>query len=171
MITTKLNTPIKTKRLCLSPLRLCDRDTLIAMFREDIVKATYMLPDLEDEEIANKLFSRLLALSLENEHFLLGIYYEETLIGIINDVGMEEGSVELGYALSPAYHNRGLMSEALSATISHLKTCGFSKVRCGAFDTNVSSFRVMEKCGMQKIDYTEMVEYRGKTHLCLFYEI
>ena len=166
-----MNTMIKTERLTLAPLCENDRDALVAIFRDDIVKATYMLPDLDDDGEADKMFSRLLSISRANEHFLLGIYCNHTLIGIINDVGTEDKTIELGYAIAPEYHNRGFMTEALRACISHLKALGFSTIRCGAFDGNLASFRVMEKCGMQKIDYTETIEYREKTHICTFYEI
>ena len=166
-----MNTMIKTERLTLAPLCENDRDALVAIFRDDIVKATYMLPDLDDDGKADKMFSRLLSISRADEHFLLGIYYNHTLIGIINDVGTEDKTIELGYAISSAYHNRGFMTEALLACIPHLKALGFSTIRCGAFDGNLASFRVMEKCGMKKIDYTETIDYREKNHTCIFYEI
>ena len=36
---------------------------------------------------------------------------------------------------------------------------------------NDASLRVMEKCGMERMSYTDTVEYRGQTHNCIYYHI
>ena len=46
---------------------------------------------------------------------------------------------------------------------------GFREVVCGAFEENTASLRVMEKAGMEKLDITESIEYRGKVHNCVYY--
>ena len=48
---------------------------------------------------------------------------------------------------------------------------GFDCVRTGYFEENTASGRVMQKCGMHKIDLEEEIEYRGISHHCLYYEI
>ena len=48
---------------------------------------------------------------------------------------------------------------------------GFKKVIAGYFSSNISSLRVMEKCGMKKISYENEIEYRGKKHKCLYCSI
>ena len=162
---------VKTERLTLQPLFDSDYDALIALFRDEVVKQTYMLPDLSDEASADALFCRMKELSEKNDRLVRGIYLEQKLIGVINDVGINDCSIELGYALHPNHHNRAYMTEALSTVIHALKTCGFSTVRAGAFSENAASIRVMEKCGMQRIADTEEIEYRGNTHLCIYYEV
>ncbi len=47
----------------------------------------------------------------------------------------------------------------------------FTVVKTGAFTENIASIRVMEKCGMRRFDETEEIEYRGKNHTCVYYEI
>lgn len=47
---------------------------------------------------------------------------------------------------------------------------GFRKVKAGYFEENEASRRVMEKCGMKQLSYTDEIEYRGITHKCLYYE-
>ena len=42
-------------------------------------------------------------------------------------------------------------------------------VYAGAFAENPASLRVMQKAGMTLMDKTEDLEYRGKTHHCIFY--
>ena len=41
----------------------------------------------------------------------------------------------------------------------------------GAFAENLSSIRVMEKCGMQKLAKRADIEYRGKLHRCVYYAV
>ena len=47
---------------------------------------------------------------------------------------------------------------------------GFRKVKAGYFEENVASRRVMEKCGMKQLSYTDEIEYRGIVHKCFYYE-
>lgn len=161
---------LSTERLLLSSLRECDRESLIALLRDERVKQTYMVPDLDDAS-ADKLFSRMRELSEENARFVRGIFLKGELIGIVNDVGIEDGCIELGYAISSCHHGNGYMSEVLSSLIPYLKSLGFQQIRTGAFSENQASIRVMEKCGMKRIPFSEEIEYRSKRHLCVYYEI
>lgn len=146
-----------------------DQETMVRLFTDDIVKKTYMVPDFESEEAAIKLFERVRELSFLTNRFVRGVYVEDTLIGIINDVGIEDGKVEVGYALDPQYHNQGYGTEMLKMAIEYLIGKGFEEVQAGAFEENVASTRIMEKAGMKRIDYTEEIEYRGKMHHCIYY--
>ena len=69
----------------------------------------------------------------------------------------------------PQFQCRGYMTQALNQAIEELLQNGYEEVICGAFENNLASMRVMEKCGMQKQDYTDTLEYRGETHRCLYY--
>ena len=146
-----------------------DQETMVRLFTDDIVKKTYMVPDFESEEAAIKLFERVRELSFLTNRFVRGVYVEDTLIGIINDVGIEDGKVEVGYALDPKYHNQGYGTKMLKMAIEYLIGKGFEEVQAGAFEENVASTRIMEKAGMKRIDYTEEIEYRGKMHHCIYY--
>ena len=63
------------------------------------------------------------------------------------------------------------MTRALKSAIAELFALNYQKVVCGAFEGNKASQRVMEKAGMEKIEFTEIIEYRGVTHNCVYYEI
>ncbi len=167
---SKKSGKLKTENLTLHPLTPADAEDALSIFYSDKVKATYMLPDFPNPEDAVKLFDRLLTLSHGTEHFVLGIYREERLIGFLNDTGTENGTVEVGYALHPEHWNRGYATEALTAVIAELFRLGFSAVRAGFFEENPASGRVMEKCGMHRIALTEVIEYRGKAHRCIYFE-
>lgn len=162
---------IKTERLEIKPITDSDRDQVILLLTNDVVKQTYMVPDFESIEAAEKLFKHLKELSYSKDFYQVGIYLEDVLIGIANEVGREEDGIELGYAILPEFHNKGYGTEMLQALIHQMFENGFKKVITGAFSENLSSIRVMEKCGMQRITKSEEIEYRGKVHNCVYYEI
>ena len=161
----------KTPRLSLGEIRECDFDALMAIFKSDAVKATYMVPDLETREAEIKLFERLRDLSLREDRYVFGIFLDSKLIGLLNDTEICGKTIEVGYALHPDYHGRGLATEALGAVIPYLFAEEFDQILAGAFETNTASTRVMEKCGMKRTKMTSETEYRGKTHKCVYYSI
>jgi RimJ/RimL family protein N-acetyltransferase len=162
---------LKTPRLSLGEIRDCDFDAMMAIFKSDVVKATYMVPDLETREAEIKLFERLRDLSLREDRYVFGIFLDSKLIGLLNDTEICGKTIEVGYALHPDYHGRGFSTEALGAVIPYLFAEGFDQVLAGAFETNTASTRVMEKCGMSRTKMTSEIEYRGKTHKCVYYSI
>ena len=159
-----------TPRLVLKPMAEEDCSQAVAILRHDKVKATYMLPDLT-EEAAGKLFRRLMELSNGEDHYVRGIYLNDTLIGWLNDTEIENGEMELGWALHPDFHNQGYATEAVKAAIHGLFRAGYRRINAGAFDDNPASLRVMQKVGMTLQEKTEEIEYRGKTHRCIYYAI
>lgn len=162
---------LHTQRLHIHPYAVEDCDALIDILTDDIVKQTFLVPDYPERAQYEKLFVKMRQLSASAEHYAGGIYFENNLIGLVLDVEMADGSIEMGYALHPAYHNRGFCTEAMQAVIAHLFEAGFREVIAGAFSDNAASIRVMEKCGMKKIDRTDPIDYRGKIHTCIYYAI
>lgn len=165
------NESIYTPRLCLRHLVPQDRDAVTDLLTDASVARTYMLPAFSAREEAFPLFERLRALSADPARFVRGIDRNGEVIGLINDVEMTDDTVELGYAVLPAHQNNGYAAEALTAAVQALFARGFSAVRAGAFRENAASLRVMEKCGMTRIPYTGEIEYRGRTHRCVYGEI
>lgn len=100
-----------------------------------------------------------------------GIYLNGTLIGFVNDCGIEDDEIEIGYVVHPEYQGRGYASEAVKAVLGELRETGFRKVSAGYFAENEASRRVMEKCGMKPVERTDEEEYRGEKHLCRYCEI
>lgn len=160
---------VKTKWLALQPIREADLGDLVELLTDHTVKQTYMLPDFPDPEAAWKMAQRICGLSQDPKRYVAGIYLEKQLIGLLNETEVSESSIEVGYALLPRYHNRGYCTEALMGAIDYFFAQGFSKVIAGAFEDNTASIRVMIKSGMRKIDRWDTVEYRGKTHRCVYY--
>jgi RimJ/RimL family protein N-acetyltransferase len=83
-----------------------------------------------------------------------------TLVGLGGYKGgpSEEGVVEIGYALAPAFRRRGLATEAVRQMVLR----GFSDPRVRAIDAHTlanlnPSARILEKAGFQKIgDYEDL---------------
>ena len=156
--------------ITLGTIQQKDESATLDILTNDTVKQTYMLPDFESGDAAVQLFRKLMLMSQNPDFYVRGIYKNETLIGMVNHTEMDSDSIELGYVLHPDYHNRGYMTQALQAAIQELFQLGYRTVITGAFETNLPSIRVMEKCGMKKTEKTDTVPYRGKTHLCVYYK-
>jgi len=173
VMTSRLNKVlgiIKTPRLRVQPIALEDTPQLGKILRSEIVNKTYMVPDLT-EDAAISLAKKIAMLSADHTRYVRGVYLDNTLIGFINDVETKDNSIELGWVIHPSYHNNGYATEAVRAAIADLFNRGYSAVIAGAFEENTASLRVMQKSGMQLQDLTEEIEYRGKTHHCVYYAI
>lgn len=161
----------RTQRLEVKCLSTQDREAVIDLLTDDQVKKFYMLPDFSSREEAVPLFERLRQLSVGEDRLVAGIFLDGVFIGIMNEVEIKDKRIELGYALLPKFHNRGYCTEALTGAIQYLFDRGFEEVVAGAFEGNEASFRVMVKSGMQKQEYQDEIEYRGKVHRCVYYAI
>ena len=140
------------------------------LYNEDI-KKTYMIPDFDCPEQAEALFQKMMALSRSEERFEYGIYLDHTLIGFVNDCEIKGGTIELGNVIAPGYQGKGFATEAVKACIDELFAMGFQQVKAGFFEENIASCRVMQKCGMVKMDFEEDIEYKGLLRHCLYYAI
>lgn len=166
----KLLVIVNTPRLQLKRITALDVEEGIRIYRDERVNKTYMFPDLT-EEAARKLHDRISALSANDCRYVRGIYLENKMVGFINDPEILDSSIELGWVVDPVYHNQGYATEAVTYAIEDLFSRGYTKITAGAFEENPASIRVMQKSGMQLIEKTEEIEYRGKIHHCIFYAI
>ena len=160
---------VKTERLELKPICQAGLENLTELVMDDVVKQTYMLPDFASREEALQLAKRIQTLSQDPGRYVVGIYRDGVLLGMMNDVEVTPDAIEMGYALLPRYFNQGYCTEALKGMIDYLLSHGFAKVVTGAFSGNGASLRVMEKSGMTRLEHTDEIAYRGKTHRCIYY--
>ena len=160
---------IKTERLELKPISPESLDALVELLTDDMVKQTYMVPDFSNRQEAEKLANRLITLSEQEERHVAGIYFEDALIGVLNETESTDDWVEVGYAVLPRYHNRGFCTEALRAAIAYFFGKGFREVLAGAFEDNIASIRVMIKSGMKRLERREEITYRGRMYNCVYY--
>ena len=162
---------MEQKLLKLRPFLPADQTRILETVTSKKVNQTYMLPDFEKIEDAIPLFERLAERSRDENRFVRCIDVDGRAVGFLNDVEIKDGSIELGYVIHPDFHNRGYMTHALKAAIEELFARNYQRVICGAFEANIASQRVMKKAGMQKIEFSEIIEYRGVSHNCVYYEI
>lgn len=148
-----------------------DEAALIPLLTNNAIKQTYMLPDFEKPEDALPLARRLVSLSRDPQRFVRGMEEAGMLVGFLNDVEIESGSIELGYVVHPSHWGQGFATAALKQAIAELFSLGYREVLCGAFEENPGSLRVMEKAGMHRLEKTDEIEYRGKVHRCIYYSI
>ena len=154
--------------LTLRPFRPEDRERMLEILTDNTVNQTYMLPDFEKKEDAVPLFEKLMGLSQDEARFVRCISLDGVAIGFLNDVEVKDSQMELGYVIHPDAQGKGHMTRALKIAIEAVFSKGFTRVVCGAFEENKASLRVMEKAGMAPMNQTEIIEYRGKEHLCLY---
>lgn len=80
---------------------------------------------------------------------------------VIGDIGFkgkpdENKVVEIGYGFLKDYWNKGYATEAMEALIQWaLNTSKVEKIKAETLNDNFGSIRVLEKLGLQKVDYTE----------------
>ena len=117
---------IKTERLELKPIAPDSLDALVELLTDDVVKQTYMVPDFPNREEAEKLAHRLITLSEQEERHVAGIYYGDSLIGILNETESVDDRIEVGYAILPRYHNQGFCTEALQGAIGYFFAQGIN---------------------------------------------
>lgn len=162
---------IFTRRLRLKSIDRLDKEDLIEILKDEVVNKTYMVPPLNNKQDEDDLFNRYYRLNSLDDYFVYGIYFEGKLIGVIHSVNIKDKEIELGYFINRLFHNKGFASEAVRAVISHLLESGYEVIKAGAFSENLASMKVMEKCGMKRIEEVEEITYRCQKHLCFYYEI
>lgn len=161
---------IKTDRLLLHSLTNEDMFNLIDLLINKEVGKTYMVPPLETDDKKIKLFEAIKRLSYVDDKFVYGIYLNDKLIGLINEVDTDGDAVELGIAIHPTYKGNGYATEVLSASFCCLFDMGYTSVKTAAFEENIASIRVMEKCLMTRLSEITETEYNGKIHKCVWFE-
>ena len=148
-----------------------DEPALVDLLTNEQIKQTYMLPDYPCREDAIPLARKLMGLSRDENCFVRGMEQDGLLVGFLNDVEIRDDFLELGYVVHPDHWGQGCATAALKLAIAELFRKGYREILCGAFEENAASLRVMEKAGMQRIHQTDTIDYRGKSHLCLYCKI
>ena len=133
------NINIKTPRLILSSISDNDYLSMIDLFTNKEIKKTYMIKDLHNEEEKKQYFNIIKEYTLSPLHYAYGINKDNSLIGFINDVEINNDEIEVGYFISPKEWNKGYASEALKGYIIEMFNLGFKRVIAGHFKENPSS--------------------------------
>ena len=160
-----------SRPVTIRPVEEKDRDMFVALLTDEVVGRTYMVPDNIDRALAERVFLRYMELSKMPERYIRVVCSGETAVGVIHDVGVQNGALELGWALRSEYHGKGYCTEAVGLALRELRARGVGPVIAGAFVENPASLRVMEKNGMKRMGFQEMISYKGNDHLCVYCSI
>lgn len=143
-----------TKRLILRPARMSDAQDLYEYSRDPEV-ARHVLWEAHRSIHQTRAYIRYLLRQYRNASpgtFVIVLRDSGKVIGTIGFMWVqpENRSSEVGYSLSRDYWNRGLMTEALAATLDF----GFTQLNLNRIEAqhecdNPASGHVMQKAGMQ----------------------
>jgi len=162
---------LKTKRLILKPYEDSDETAMIELLTNKTIKESYIIPEFITKADTVSYFKKLQRYSRDPHHYELGIYLQNELIGFVNDVSIDEKIIEIGYVIHPNHHNKGYATEMLTAVINDLFQKDFQTILTCAFEFNSASFRVMEKCGMSRLNQTTDILFHDKIYQCIYYSI
>ena len=146
---------IRTERLVMTQLKVCDRDLYYVLHSEpEIIALCFDEPS--SDELDAKFESCLPIWSRESEGWLcmtIKILETNEKIGITG-FKIKNGVAEVGYLLLPSFHGVGFGTESLKALLNWArKNCGINEFSAVVTEGNIGSERVLEKCGftLQKI--------------------
>lgn len=145
---------LDTPRLLLRPMKMSDCQDLFAYSRDPEV-ARHVLWDAHQSISETRAYLRYILRQYRNgEPSSYAIVLKSTgqVVGTIGFmwVSAENRSTEVGYSLSRACWNQGLMTEALRALLDMaFQTLGMHRVEAQHETDNPASGRVMIKAGMQ----------------------
>ncbi|QHW34948.1 GNAT family N-acetyltransferase [Paenibacillus rhizovicinus] len=144
-----------TERLVLRQLKLGDAPELFAYFAKDEVTEYYDLDSFTEQQQAASLIQRW------NERFDrqdgirwgIALKSEDRIIGTcgFHSWTKEHAKAEIGYELSPAYWQQGIMSEALGSVIPYgFESMGLNRIEAFIDPDNISSRKLLEKAGLRE---------------------
>ena len=144
---------LTTKRLILRKLSMRDADDVFAYSRDPEV-ARHVLWDAHTSVGESRAYIRYMIRKYrQGEPASWGIELKSTgrIIGTIGYMWYQRdnSAAEVGYSLSRAHWNQGLMSEALACVLDYsFRTLNIHRIEAQFEVNNPASGRVMEKAGM-----------------------
>lgn len=141
---------IKTKRLLLRKMRLCDYFAFYQWFRLiEVSRFSQRTKDVSRREAFDFLLRRVYNYYYKRRsvYYAWAIELDGKMVGFVmmNDVKKDVFSIY--YMLSPEYQHQGYMKEAVSAVMEYMKTQSCRAVLGGCDSQNIASYSVLQTCG------------------------
>jgi ribosomal-protein-alanine N-acetyltransferase len=159
-----MNYEITTQRLVLQPLAY---EHVPAMFKilngyPEMMKFLSFDPPIDISE-SYASFSRSQK-KFPDKAINWSIFLKNKYIGRITLMDLTSKDAELGFWLSPAFHSKGYMTEAVISVVQFaFEKISLSKVRVGHFADNIASKRVIEKADFQFVSVKNQLDARDGT--------
>lgn len=161
---------LETERLILREITHADDDAMFAI-RSDKRHSQFIdNPKVYTREEVIEKVQRAIELVKNNDGISWGITLKgnPTLIGSVDywRVIKAHYRSEIGYMLHPDYYRQGIMTEALQATIEYaFKHIKLHTIEANIAPTNISSIKLVEKCGFVREAYLKENYYYNGTFL------
>jgi aminoglycoside 6'-N-acetyltransferase len=159
--------PIRTDRLALRPLVGADVDDVFAWMSDPDVARYQMYEPRTRERVAEHVAksSGRLALRGKGDWMEFGLDLEGRIIGIIYFCLSEpdDGTAEIGWALTGEYHGRGYAFEAATAVLNlAFGQLEMHRVQADLDPRNAASIRLCERLGMRhEATFIENLWFKG----------
>ncbi len=146
---------LETRRLRLRKLSMRDAQDIFD-YSQDPQVARYVLWEAQTSLSEARSYIRFMLRKYRlGEPASWGIEWKETgrIIGTIGFMWIQRdnAAAEVGYSLSRAYWNRGIMTEALRALLRYgFRSMNLNRIEAQHETENPASGAVMRKCGMQR---------------------
>lgn len=160
---------METERLILDRIRETDKEDYFNNISHDKkVLETFVCRYAESLDAFD--FSTYLG---RDDLFAIRLKATGKLIGIILYFDEADGECEVGYGIGSDHWNRGYVTEAVKRFLAYLfDEKGMKTVTASYFTGNDASRRVMEKCGMEYLRFSEReFEYLGELRDLTYYAI
>lgn len=144
--------PLQTKRLLLRQFTPTDAQAMYDNWAKEEQVARYLTwPPHESLEVTKALLKDWCSSYAEPDYYNWVMEYEGIPIGNVSAVRVSEKNqwVELGYCMSPAHWNKGLMTEAVRAVIDFFfREVEVHRICISHATRNPASGKVAQKCGL-----------------------
>jgi RimJ/RimL family protein N-acetyltransferase len=151
----EIKTIIEGERVLIKKLRLGDAGDIYAHIKgREIARWTRALPHPYPKDGAEKFIRKSQRQWRDKKVFNFGIVLKETgkVIGGIGLVRVDwkHQCAELGYWIGRKYWGKGLITEATRLMLKFgFHELKLHRIYAAAFESNIGSCRVLEKCGFQ----------------------
>ena len=159
---------IKTERLVIDDIKESDKKVYAKLYTDAEINKYYGYDYKEDagsaEPTPEYFYSFMLGLKAAKEEYSFAVRKDGAITGelVLYNFGYR-GEAELGYRFFREYRGQGFATEAASALIKTAKERFFIKtLKCRAYKANVSSVRLIERLGFNKLSETEDMYYYEK---------
>jgi len=149
---------LSTERLVMRQLKMEDANEIFFLRSDETVMRYIDKPPATSIDEAHAFIERIDNVIKNREGIMWGISLKENP-SIIGNIGIwnmqkEHFRCEIGYSLNPAYHQKGIMYEAITAALKYcFEVMGFHSVEANVNPENQASIKLLEKIGFVREAY------------------